>query len=87
MENIELFLEKLRMYEAGKCELEEVRHYFEPLDRFHEFGHYLSDADIREKDADYAEMQNGELRKFIVAIEEKDYDRAQNITFLSDSGV
>ena len=85
MNDIEQFLDILKKYEAGECELEDIRPYFEVLNMFHDFDHYLSDTDIRDKDTEYAEMQNKELRKFIEAIEKKDYQTAQNITFLSDS--
>lgn len=71
MNDIQQFLESIRKYDAGKCTLGEVRKYYERLNMFHEFEHYLSDADIRENDPQYAEMQNNELIKFISAIDEK----------------
>ncbi len=87
MKELDNFVEQLRRYESGKCSLEEVKLSFQGLDRFQYFWHYISDSDIREKDAEYADMQNGELRKFILALETKDYDLAQSITFLGNSGV
>ena len=87
MKDIELFLEALRSYASGKSNLASVEATFKNLDMFHDFGHYLSDSDIRDKDAVYAEMQNRELERFISALEENDYDLAQSITFLGGGGV
>ena len=82
MKDIELFLEALRSYASGKSDLASVEGTFKNLDMFHDFGHYLADSDIWDKDAEYAELQNKELERFIAALEEKDYAIAQNITFL-----
>jgi len=87
MKDIELFLEALRSYASGKSDLVSVESRFKNLDMFHDFGHYLSDSDIRDKDAAYAEMQNKELERFISALEEQNYALAQSITFLGDGGV
>jgi hypothetical protein len=87
MDAIEIFLQNLKLYAAGACSLMKVQSTFENLDNFHDFWHYISDEDIRAKDAKYAEMQNKELEHFITAIENKDYAKANNITFLSSSSV
>jgi len=87
MKNLQNFIECLRKYESGEISLEKIKAAFEGLDRFHDFWHYISDSDIREKNAEYAEMQNNELKRFISALENKDYDLAQRITFLGNSGV
>lgn len=49
---------------------------------FHDFWHFLADSDLREKDIEYAEMQNQALKKFILALEGKDYAFAESISFL-----
>ena len=85
MDAIELFLHNLKQYTAGTCTLDEVQSTFENLDNFHDFWHYISDEDIRAKDAEYAEMQNKELERFINAIENKNYAKANDISFLSSS--
>lgn len=87
MNEIEIFLKYLKQYVSGGCSLEEVQSHFESLDNFHDFWHYISDEDIREKDSKYAEMQNKELELFMKAIENRDYAKANNITFLGSSDV
>ena len=47
--------------------------------------HYTNDGDIREKDTEYREMQNNELRKLIVLLKNKNLEAAQDISFLHDS--
>jgi len=44
--------------------------------------HYLSDADIRAKDAKYKTMQDTELAKLKALLERGDYARAREISFL-----
>ena len=85
MKEIEIFLKYLKRYLSGSCSLEEVQAQFEKLDNFHDFWHYISDEDIRAKDIKYAQMQNKELELFVKAIENKDYAKANNITFLGSS--
>ena len=87
MNEIEIFLKYLNKYRSGDCSLEEVQYYFEELDNFHIFWHYISDQDIREKDAEYEKMQNKELEIVIKAIENTDYAKANNVTFLGSSRV
>lgn len=87
MNEIEIFLKYLKQYLSGVCSIEEVRFHFENLDNFHDFWHYISDEDIRAQDTDYAEMQNKELALFIKALENKDYTKANSITFLSSSSL
>ena len=85
MNGIANFLCQLIKYESGRSSLDEVRLSFEGLDLFHNFWHFIADEDIREKDPEYSKMQNTELTKFITAIENKEYDKAQNITFIGES--
>ena len=87
MKDIDTFLKYLKQYLSGDSSIEEVQKHFENLDNFHDFWHYLSDEDIRSKDAEYAKMQNKELDLFIKAIEAKDYAKANKITFLGCSSV
>ena len=87
MNEIEIFLKYLKQYLSGSCSLEGVQDHFEKLDNFHDFWHYISDEDIRAKDAEYAKMQNKELELFVKAIENKDYEKANNITFLGSGRV
>ncbi len=47
--------------------------------------HYWHDEDIRDKDKVYCEMQNSELKKLIVLLENQDYDKANMVSFLTDS--
>lgn len=56
------------------------------LDEVHSnLFHYWHDDDIRKKDADYARMQNEELRKLIRFLKEKDFSNAKRISFLGES--
>jgi hypothetical protein len=57
----------------GKMSADEFERKLEALPRemgqvLCDLSHYLSDADIRQKDPTYAEMQNNELRKLIELI-------------------
>jgi hypothetical protein len=45
--------------------------------------HYLSDADIRERDQGYKELQDLELKKLIGHLRTADFDKAKGITFLT----
>ena len=87
MDDIEIFLRQLKKYASGECSLDEVRSSFEGLGRFDDFWHFIADKDIREKDLEYAKMQNTELRKFINAIEKGEYETAQKISFLGESNI
>lgn len=44
--------------------------------------HFLSDSDIREKDANYRQMQETAMQKLIQALRNGDLNSAKNITFL-----
>lgn len=44
--------------------------------------HFLSDFDIREKDATYRQMQETAMQKLILALRSGDLNSAMNITFL-----
>jgi len=48
--------------------------------------HYTDDWDIRERDLAYREMQNKELLKLITCLKTGNYEAAQKISFLQDSG-
>lgn len=85
MEKISIFVNLVRKYRCGQVSADEVRISFSQLDSFHDFAHYLSDIDIREKDSDYAAMQEAELDKFLEAVESGDFQKANRITFLGNS--
>ena len=86
MANTKELTSSLRLFEAGKATLNDVRRVFETLDNFHDFSHYLSDEDIRLQDPEYREMQEAELDKFLEALEAGDDKKANGITFLSNTG-
>lgn len=44
--------------------------------------HFLSDSDIREKDAKFRQMQETAMQKLIQALRNCDLNSAKNITFL-----
>jgi len=48
-------------------------------------AHFLSDGDIREKDAKYKQMQEQEMKKLIDLIRKGDIPQAKKINFLHDS--
>lgn len=44
--------------------------------------HYISDVDIREKDAGYGELQDSEMKKLISRLEAGDFAGASAVTLL-----
>lgn len=47
--------------------------------------HFLSDGDIREKDAEYRHMQEQEMRKLIDLIHKGNIEKAKEVDFLHES--
>ncbi len=87
-ENIDSFIFALEKYMNENTNLDNVEEIFENLEdkySFPHFYHYLSDEDIREKHKEYEKMQNTELEKFIDALKNQSWDKAEDITFLGNS--
>ena len=82
MDMIQEFIKLLKAYQSNRATIDDIVPVFEQLDDFHHFWHYISDADIRSKNSDYAKMQNEQLDKFIAALEVGDYSKANEIAFL-----
>jgi len=55
------------------------------LDLIASVAHYLSDADIRARDAEYRNMQEQEMRRLIEALRGGNLDVAARISFLGPS--
>lgn len=55
------------------------------LDLIASVAHYLSDADIRARDAEYRQMQEREMRRLIDALRAGRLEEAARISFLGPS--
>ncbi|HBV22065.1 MAG TPA: hypothetical protein DEF07_10165 [Nitrosomonas sp.] len=75
----------------GKIDCENARIKVEALsmkefpDLYANLHHYYYDEDTREKDQQYREFQNNELKKLIMHLEVGDMKRANEISFLHES--
>ncbi len=75
-------LDGSRSPEEARAQLDRVS--FEELDELYgNLFHYLSDADIRERDEGYRELQDSEMRKLIQHLEAGNLAKANEITFLN----
>ena len=78
-------LEKLLINEINSQTAEQKLEllYFEGLeDIFANLNHYFSDEDIRNKEIEYKNMQNNELKKLILHLKNSDLEMASKVSFL-----
>ena len=84
MSEVDIFIEKLHSYRKGVGTLIDVEEVFVKLDRFNHFHKFINDGDIRATDIDFSIMQEKALSKFLKLLKAKDYEEAEQITFLSE---
>ncbi len=89
---LEKFADDLEALLQEKIAEQEIRHRYwkesthkDVLEIMQYVEHFLSDGDIREKDAEYRQMQEQEMKKLINLIRKGDIEKAKEINFLYDS--
>lgn len=92
MSEFKKFTDDLEALLHKKIDEEEIRHRYwkesahkDILEIMQYVEHFLSDADIRERDPEYTSMQEQEMRKLINLIRKGDIQKAKEIDFLHDS--
>jgi hypothetical protein len=84
MNEIDSFIERLICYRKGEGTVDEVEELFVKLDRFKHFQQFINDGAIRAKDIEFSVMQERALAKFLKLLRDKNFDEAEEITFLSE---
>ena len=86
---VERLISDLEAFGAGKLAARDfrLRHPVTDVDQqlqeiMCSLEHYLADADVRERDAEYRHFQDGELRKLIGHLRDGHFEEATAIDFL-----